>query len=154
MKAFKQVLKKILPDRTGQKFMTCLLFVFVMICFAVPALAQSIRVKGRVTTENGQAVARASVTVKGSSTGTTADDNGNYEITAPSNGTLVISAINFTTREISINNRQTVDIALVTLEKTESEVVVIGYGTARKRDVTGSTVSVKGETLNEIKAPN
>src|SRR6185503_16628569 len=155
MKAFKQVLKKILPDRTGQKFMTCLLFVFVMICFAVPAIAQSIRVKGRVTNENGQAVARASVTVKGSSTGTTADDNGNFEITAPSNATLVISAINFTTQEVRISNRQTIDNSLVSSEKTESEVVVIGYGTTqRKKDVTGSTISVKGETLNEVKAPN
>ncbi len=127
----------------------------LILFFSLPVFAQdNIRVKGRVTDENGRPVARASVIVKGTVGGTTADDNGNYEIMAPSNGTLIISAVNFSSLEIRVNNKQTLDVSLPSLEKTESEVVVIGYGTQRKKDVTGSTVSVKGETLNEIKAPN
>ncbi|RZK46064.1 MAG: SusC/RagA family TonB-linked outer membrane protein, partial [Pedobacter sp.] len=109
----------------------------------------------RVIGQNGEPVPRASVTVKGSSAGVTAGDNGNFEISAPSNGTLVVSAINFSSQEVNINNRASLEIILVPSNVVMgSEVVVIGYGTQRKKDVTGSTVSVKGETLNEIKAPN
>ncbi len=156
MKALKRVLKKIphLQNQPLHKIVTSLVCFLVMFCFAIPAIAQSIRVKGRVTNENGQAVSRASVTVKGSTNGTTADDNGNFDITAPSNGTLVISAINFTTKEVRINNKQTVDVSLVSLEKTESEVVVVGYGTQKSKDVTGAVVKLKGETLREVPAPN
>jgi len=156
MKALKQVLKRIPPqqNRTLQKIVAFTFSVLVMLCFSLSGFAQSIRVKGRVTTESGQPVARASVSVKGSTTGTTADDNGNFEITAPSDGTLVISAINFTAQEVKINNRQTVDVALFTLEKTESEVVVIGYGTTRKKDVTGSIASVSDATLKEVPSTN
>lgn len=136
------------------------LFAFAFSCLLIlllslPAFSQnSIRVKGRVTGDNGQAVAKASITVKGTTTGTTADDNGNFEITAPSNGTLVISAINFTSQEVKINNRQTVDVSLASLEKTESEVIVVGYGTQRKEAVTGSVASINGNVMREVPAPN
>jgi TonB-linked SusC/RagA family outer membrane protein len=142
-------------SRYLQKLLTFAFSGLLLLFFSVPAMAQNnIRVKGRVADESGRGVARASISVKGGTGGTTADDNGNYEISAPSNGTLVISAINFTTQEVRINGRPTLNVELVSTEKTETEVVVIGYGTQRKKDVTGSTVSVKGETLNEIKAPN
>ncbi|MGZ8552743.1 MAG: SusC/RagA family TonB-linked outer membrane protein [Chitinophagaceae bacterium] len=138
-----------------QKFFFITFFVLFALLFAFPVSAQNnILVKGKITGENGQAIARATIAVKGSAAGTTADDNGNFEINAPSNGILVISAVSFETQEVNVSNRQTLDVNLISLERIESEVVVIGYGTARKRDVTGSTVSVKGETLNEIKAPN
>jgi TonB-linked SusC/RagA family outer membrane protein len=67
---------------------------------------------------------------------------------------LVISAINFTTKEVRINNRQSVDVSLVTLEKTESEVIVVGYGTQRKEAVTGSVASINGATMREVPSPN
>lgn len=158
MKASLQKARKVhlQQNHAMQKLLAIAFSVLLILFFSMPVLAQNtIRVKGRITNETGQAVARASVVVKGSTTGTTADDNGNFEITAPSNSTLVISAVNFTLQEVKVNNRETVDVTLVTIERTESEVVVIGFGTTqRKKDVTGSTVSVKGETLSEIKAPN
>jgi TonB-dependent starch-binding outer membrane protein SusC len=121
----------------------------------VSALAQNrITVKGRITNERSQPIANASVVVKGTSTGTTTNDNGDFEITAPSNGTLVVSSVGYPTREIAVNGQATHNLALTTAASDMEQVVVIGYGTARKRDVTGSTVTVKGETLNEIKAPN
>ncbi|HLG40928.1 MAG TPA: TonB-dependent receptor plug domain-containing protein, partial [Chitinophagaceae bacterium] len=136
--------------------LTALLFIiFLSLLLAPKGYAQNnIRVKGRVTNESGLAVAKASVIVKGTPNGTTADDNGSYEITAPSNGTLIISAVNFTTQEVTISNRQTVDVTLITLEKTETEVVVVsvGYGTQSKRNVTGSIGSVKLENMEN--APN
>ena len=118
------------------------------------ASAQNTTVKGRVTNDTGQPVQKASVMVKGTSNGTTTNDNGDYVISAPSNATLVISSVDFETLEIKINGRTSVDVNLVSSTKSLGEVVVIGYGTQRKRDVTGATISVKGETLNEIKAPN
>ena len=139
-------------SRYPQKLLTFAFSGLLLLFFSIPSMAQNnIRVKGRVADETGRGVARASISVKGGTTGTTADDNGNYEISAPSNGTLVISAINFTTQEVRINGRPTLNIDLVSTERTESEVVVIGYGTQRKKDVTGSTVSVKGETLNDFR---
>lgn len=129
--------------------------VFFLLLATIPSIAQnSNRVKGRVTNADGQAVSGASVAVKGTNTGTTADDNGNFEITVPANGTLVISAINFTTREIKVNNRTTVDVSLVSIEKTESEVIVVGYGTQRREAVTGSVGSINGQKMREVPAPN
>lgn len=116
--------------------------------------AQNITVAGRVVNERGQPVQRPSVLLKGTTKGVTGDDNGNFSISAPSNGTLIISAVDFIAQEVKINNSTSLSITMVSLDKNLDEVVVIGYGTARKKDVTGSTVSLKGETLNEIKAPN
>jgi TonB-dependent starch-binding outer membrane protein SusC len=132
-----------------------LLLLFTSICI-LSAMAQNrIQVKGRITNEKGQPIANASVVVKGTSTGTTTNDNGDFEISAPSNGTLVVSSVGYPTKEISISGQGTHNVTLTTAAADMEQVVVIGYGTTqRKADVTGSTVSVKGETLNEIKAPN
>ncbi|AXY74117.1 TonB-dependent receptor [Paraflavitalea soli] len=131
------------------------LFILLSLFTVSPAGAQNtVQVSGRVTGENGQALARASVGVLGATGGVIADNNGRFTITAPPNGVLVVSAIGFATQEISINNKTTIDVVLISVNKMETEVVVIGYGAQRKKDVTGSTVSVKGETLSEIKAPN
>jgi hypothetical protein len=102
----------------------------LLACFlALPAYSQNTRVKGHVSDENGQPVAKVSVIVKGTTNGVSGDDNGDFEITAPANGTLVISAVNFNPLEVRINNRQTLSITLNSFTRTENEVVVIGYGT-------------------------
>ena len=69
----------------------------------LPAMAQDITVKGRITNESGEPVARASVLVKGSSAGVNTNDNGSFEINVPSNGTLVISSVGYAQREIKVN---------------------------------------------------
>ena len=95
--------------------------VFFLLLTSLPSIAQNtLRVKGRITSGTGEPVSRASVAVKGSSVGVTADDNGNFEIQAPANSTLVISAVNYTTLEISVSNREIVDVTPASLEKTES----------------------------------
>jgi len=152
---FRENLQQICLQKNGlfEKAITSFLCVLLFTFVSMPVSAQSnIRIKGRITNESGQPVPGTSVTVKGSSTGTTADDNGNYEITVPSNGTLVVTAINYTIQEVGINNRQTVDVTLVKLEKTETEVIVVGYGTQRKIDVTGSVARVNLEAMGN--APN
>lgn len=116
--------------------------------------AQNITVRGRVTQDDGQAVQRPSVMIKGSSNGVTGDENGNYTISAPANSTLVISAVNFETREVKVNSRTSVDVTLAISAKTESEVVVVGYGSVRKEAVTGSVASISGERMRDVPSPN
>lgn len=125
----------------------------LMVLAAQPLFAQtSIRVKGRVTGEGGTGVPNATVTVKGTSNSTVSDGNGNFEIDAPSSGTLVISSAGYETAEFAINGQTTINTAL-RLSELE-QVVVVGYGTSRKRDVTGAVASVKGDVLREVPAPN
>jgi TonB-linked SusC/RagA family outer membrane protein len=153
----KKSLPKLSPqqDQLPQRIMKCILPVVFMFFSAIPVFAQNtIRIKGHVTNETNQAVARASVTVKGTTGGVTADDSGNFEITAPSNGVLVISAINFTTQEVNVNNRSSLAITLVSSLTTEAEVIVIGYGTQRREAVTGSVASINGDVMREVPAPN
>lgn len=117
--------------------------------------SQSITVKGRVLHENGQAVQRPSVTIKGTTNGVTGDDNGDFSISVPGNATLVISAVDFVTQEVRVNNRTSLSISLVSLEKSLGEVIITGYGIAqRKKDVTGSVVSVGEKALDEVRSNN
>lgn len=118
------------------------------------ALAQNITIKGRVLKDNRQPAQSASVLVKGSTTGTTTNDNGDFTIAAPANGTLVISLVDFVTQEVNISNRTALEVRLVADDKSLDAVVVVGYGTQRSKDVTGAVVKVKGETLREVPAPN
>ncbi|WP_276500323.1 SusC/RagA family TonB-linked outer membrane protein [Terrimonas pollutisoli] len=152
---FRENLKQTCPpkNRLFERAITWLLCFLLFAFVSTPASAQgNISVKGRVTNENGQAVPGASVTVKGSSLGTTADGNGDFSINAPANATLIISAINYLEQEIKISNRQTVNIGLTSLAKTETEVIVVGYGTQKKIDVTGSVTRVNLEAMGN--APN
>lgn len=126
----------------------------LLLVFSIGSFAQTTSVRGRVLKDDGKPVARASVLIKGATQGTTSDDNGNFQISAPPNSILVISAVDFEAKEVNIGNQSSVDVTLTAVDKSMGEVVVIGYTAVKKKDVTGSTVSLKGETLNEIKAPN
>ncbi len=119
--------------------------------FTQTIFAQDISVKGKITDEGGLPLAGASVIVKGTSRGTTTDNNGNFSISVAKGGTLVISAVNFTEKEVKANSAD-LTVQLVTNEKTLGEVVVVGYGTQRKIDVTGSVARVNLEAMGN--APN
>ncbi|MCF1716620.1 TonB-dependent receptor [Flavihumibacter sp. RY-1] len=133
------------------KVLTILLVALSLI--AVPVFAQS-PVTGRITDGQGRPIPQASVVIKGTGNGVSSNDNGEFSIVAPANGTLVISSVGYPTKELAINGKTQFSITLEAGADDLNQVIVVGYGTQRKRDVTGSTVSVKGETLNEIKAPN
>ncbi len=130
-----------------------LLLVLTMQLFAILSFAQNLSVKGRVADEKGVPLSGASVLVKGTSNGANTDASGNFSISVPRGATLVISALNHESREVKVNSAS-VSVTLIGTDALLGEVVVIGYGTQKKKDVTGSTITVKGETLNEIKAPN
>ncbi|HSN59884.1 MAG TPA: carboxypeptidase-like regulatory domain-containing protein, partial [Ferruginibacter sp.] len=106
-----------------------------------------IRVVGRVTTAGGEPVSGASIVVKGSTTGTYTDGLGNFAITVPENATLVVTAIGYNSIEVSVAGKQQLDIRLTQSTAQMDEVVVIGYGTASRRDLTGSIVKVSGKEV-------
>lgn len=115
----------------------------------------TIRVTGRVLSETGQPVAGATVVVKSTSQGVTTAENGSYAISVPSNGTLVVSYVGLATQEVSVRGKTSLDITLSASNANNlDQVVVVGYGTQRKKDVTGSVVSVSGEALKEVPSSN
>jgi TonB-dependent starch-binding outer membrane protein SusC len=133
-------------------------FFFIMVLLLQALLvsegvfAQNKTVKGRIVDDGGKPVQKATVLIKGSTSGTSTDDNGDFQISVPEKGTLVISAVDFTTQEIKPGDKTTLNVTLVAFSKNLSEVVVVGYGTQRKKDLTGSVASVNIEALRE--SPN
>lgn len=106
-----------------------------------------IRVTGHVTSETGEVLAGVSVSVKGSRLGTTTDGAGNYAITVPDNAVLVFSYVGHDTREIPVAGKSTINVVLLLSVRIQDQVVVIGYGTAAKRDLTGSIVKIDGKEI-------
>ncbi len=110
---------------------------------------KAIKITGRITGENGEALAGASVLEKGTSKGVSADNNGVFTLTVDNEATLVIKSLGYETQEIKVNNRSVIDVKLIAATKVMDEVVVIGYGTASKRDLTGSIVKVAGKDVQD-----
>jgi TonB-linked SusC/RagA family outer membrane protein len=107
-----------------------------------------IRVTGKVTSPTGEGIPGVSISVKGSTVGTSTDAAGNFTLTVPENATLVFSSVGFETQEVPVNNRTTIDVSMKESSgRSMDEVVVIGYGTASKRDLTGSIVKISGREV-------
>ncbi|MBW7892026.1 MAG: SusC/RagA family TonB-linked outer membrane protein, partial [Chitinophagaceae bacterium] len=123
----------------------------VILLFALwgTAVAQQITVQGNVTSaENQNGIPGVSVTVSGTTNGTTTDDDGKFTLqNVPGNGRLVFSSIGFKTQTISVNNQTTINVTLQTETSSLDQIVVIGYGTTKKKDLTGAIASVKVEQL-------
>ncbi len=118
--------------------------------------AQSKTISGTVTAEDiGGPVPGASVLVKGTTNGTSTDFDGNYSLTVSGpNAILVVSYLGYATQEIKIGDKTTINVVLKPSQEALDEVVVIGYGTARKSDLTGSVVTVSGNDLKEQNISN
>ena len=101
-------------------------------------LAQNARVTGKVTDQENAALPGVSILISGTSQGTVTDGEGNFVINAPGNGTLVFSFIGYETQTVEIGNRSVIDIKLAQGSRSLDELVVVGYGTQRKTDVTGA----------------
>ena len=111
--------------------------------------AQERTITGTVTAEkDAKALPGVSVLIKGTAAGSTTNGDGTYSIQVPNNTvTLVYSIIGFASQEVAVNKRSSIDVALSAEIKGLDEVVVVGYGTQRKRDLTGAISSVKAEDL-------
>ncbi|MDO1447441.1 TonB-dependent receptor [Rhodocytophaga aerolata] len=116
----------------------------------------AVTITGRVTAqEDKSGLPGVNVLLKGSTNGTTTDGNGNYTLSVPeATGTLVFSYIGYTTEEVPINGRTTIDIAMVADIKSLSEVVVVGYGTQKKSQLTGAISSVSSKEISELPIAN
>jgi TonB-linked SusC/RagA family outer membrane protein len=106
-----------------------------------------IKITGKVTGENNEALAGASVLEKGTNNGTFADNNGNFSFTVDNDATLVVSSIGYEPLEVKVGGRSVVDVKLKLAVQKMDEVVVIGYGQASKRDLTGSIVKIAGKEV-------
>lgn len=130
-----------------------ILSLFFLAFSALGAFAQNRPVSGTVTAgDDGSKLPGVSVLVKGTTTGTTTNENGAYTINAPSNATLVFSYIGYATQELPVNNRSTINVILNADAQSlqEVNVVAVGYGTARRQDLTGSIASVSSEQLAKV----
>ncbi|CAN5530799.1 TonB-dependent receptor [soil metagenome] len=108
---------------------------------------QDVRVTGTVKSATGETIPGATVKIKGASVTTTTNAAGLYSISVPENATLVFSSVGYATQELPVNGRTTLDVTMQTSTVGLNEVVVIGYGTANKRDLTGSIVKVSGKEI-------
>ncbi|SOD18891.1 SusC/RagA family TonB-linked outer membrane protein [Pedobacter xixiisoli] len=131
----------------------------VLVCFCLlllsdVAFAQNVTVKGTIKDDQNLPIPGISVLIKGTSNGVQTDATGNYSISVSGNGTLVFSSIGFQTQEIPVNNRTTLNVTLLSSSNDLQQVVVVGYGTQRKVDVTGSIGSVKGDDIAKQASAN
>lgn len=107
-------------------------------------------VKGTVKDQSGIELPGVSIVVKGTINGTVTDSEGNYSINVPENGILVFSYVGFFSQEIKVGNQRTLDITLKEDTQALDEVVVVGYTTQKKADLTGAVSSVKMASLNDM----
>src|ERR1700761_3877073 len=129
----------------------------VLLCsfFINSAFAQNLSVKGKVTdAASNETLIGVSVTIKGTTEGTQTDVNGAFSINAPSNATLVVSYLGYSAHEAPVGGQTTINIKLQSSSNSLNEVVVVGYGTQKKVDVTGSVATVKGADLASQPNPN
>jgi TonB-linked SusC/RagA family outer membrane protein len=119
------------------------------------AWAQGRTVTGKVSDPSGASLPGVSVQIKGTQRGTNTDADGKYSLAnVPDNATLVLSFIGYTSQEVAVGNRTTVDVKLSDDTKALEEVVVVGYGTAKRKDLTGSVVQVSAKDFNAGVNPN
>ncbi|MDO5664602.1 MAG: TonB-dependent receptor [Bacteroidia bacterium] len=110
------------------------------------------QVRGTVVDEQGEPAIGASILIKGTSQGTVTDANGNFNLAAPAGGTLVISYVGYITQEVQVSPN--VKATLVPDAELLDEIVVVGYGTQRKKDVTSSISQIKGDDLSSKASPS
>ncbi|MBG6234163.1 TonB-linked SusC/RagA family outer membrane protein [Pedobacter sp. CAN_A7] len=130
---------------------TLLLLVITSAAYAQQAAV----IKGKITDSNSEPLPGATIRIKNTSTGTSTDGNGNFQINVDNaNAILQISAVGFTTQEISIAGKTSINVSLTDDNRNLNEVLVVGYGTQKKETVTGSISQVKGADLVKSPQPN
>src|SRR5690606_11409363 len=104
--------------------------------------------------ENGDPIPGATVSIPGTGIGTATDIDGNYSLTVPEDASLVFSFIGYETQTIPVGDQSVINVTLVEDISSLDEVVVVGYGTQKKVNLTGSVASISGEDLANMPLPN
>lgn len=118
------------------------------------AMAQNISVSGTITDDEKSPVAFATITIKGTNKAVQSDVAGKYTISVPANGTLVFTYLGSIAQEIAVNNRTQIDVNLKSDTQNLEQVVVVGFGTQKKKDLTGAITSVTGDEIAKMPAVN
>jgi TonB-linked SusC/RagA family outer membrane protein len=113
-----------------------------------------LEIKGKITDDKGQPLEGATILVKGTNNGTKSDANGTFFINAEPNSILIISYVGFETTEIKIGNQATIAVQLKPSIATGEQIVVVGYGSSRKKDLVGSVATVDAKTINNQTVQN
>lgn len=133
-----------------KKYCLSLLLLFLVVAFAS---AQNKTISGNVKDKTGQNLPGVNVTIKGTNIGASTGFDGNFTINAPSNATLVISFVGYLNKEITVGDETNVKVVLETSTKSLDEVVVVAYGTQRKKNVTGAVQTLNVTGLKDIPVP-
>jgi TonB-dependent starch-binding outer membrane protein SusC len=120
----------------------------VLLCTTMSFAQQQIR--GKVTGPDGDALVGVNVSIKGTNKGTTTDADGNYKLDATNSATLVYSFVGYSPKEILVGNQQMINLGLAIDDKILEEVVVVGYGSQNKKEVTGAVQTLKYKELMDI----
>ena len=127
------------------------LLLMILAVFSLSVSAQTITATGNVKDATGDPIIGASIVEKGNtSNGTITNLNGDFSLKVPANATLIVSYIGMKTQEIAIKGKNKIDVTLSDDTKALDEVVVIGYGTAKRKDITGSVATVSSEVLSAV----
>lgn len=123
----------------------------MLIVTSISFAQENITVKGNVKSATDKStLPYVNVIIKGTQTGTTTDFDGNFTLSAPNDAILVISYLGFVTQEVPINNQKTINVILIEDAQQLDEIVVVGYGSQKKSDITGSVTSVKVSEIRSI----
>lgn len=128
--------------------LTTLVVSFLLLLFQT-TFAQTRTVTGTVSDQNGKGIPNVTVTVKGSTNATQTDASGSYRINVPDNATLVFSSVGYGSSEQAVGSRTSLDATLTATNANMTEIVVIGYGTARRKDLTGAVATVNEKDFNK-----
>lgn len=140
----REILSEKFPLR--QKSKQLLLFIcFVSVLQIAFSQTSKIKITGTVKDSNGAPVSHATVTEKGKVNGTASGDDGKFTLSVDPNAIISVSSVSFTTKEVPVNGRTSVDVVLESANQDLQQVVVVGYGTQKKRDVTSAVASVKAK---------
>lgn len=147
-----------LPKRllnASLKKMQILLCICLVMTLKIAAQTTGISVSGKVLDGDKKPLTNVSVTLKGTNTGTNTDAEGSFSIKVPNtNSVLVFSFVGYDSKEITVGNSTTINVELATSVNDLNDVVVIGYGTAKRKDLTGSVFSVKANDIVRMPTHN
>jgi len=145
----KKLLYAYLPTRLAKSLW------LVVLCLMLTQLslqAQNVSIKGVVKSTDGTTLPGVNVALKGTTTGTNTGSDGKYSINASAKDVLVFSFLGFATQEIAVKGQTAIDVVLIETATNLEQIVVVGYGTQRKSDLTGAVVSVKAADIEKMPA--
>lgn len=133
----------------SKRLLKATLLPLLTVIYSLNVYAQTKQITGNIRDSKGAGIVGASVIIKGSQGGTTTGTDGFFRLTVPdATKTLTVSAVGFTSQDVDISTNNTVNLVLAESQSSLNEVVVVGYGTARKRDITGSVATVTSRDFN------